>query len=105
MMLYLILLYIFIILFKVDLNVIRPLIEATTRGMKWLVDFIAGKIQLVSFDQSNNSVVIDLKISLILIKNHAVTPNLSFSSKVHWCSYSVSFAKAASEKIGAFIRS
>ena len=31
--------------------------------MKWLVDVIAGKIQLVSFDQSNNPVVIDLKMN------------------------------------------
>ena len=36
---------------------------AIIRGMKWLFDFIAGKIQLVSFDQSNNSVVIDLKMN------------------------------------------
>ena len=51
------------ILIKVDLSVIRPLFAATTRDMKWLVDFIAGKIQLDSFDQSNNSVVIDLKMN------------------------------------------
>ena len=24
-------------------------------GKKWLIDFIAGKTQLVSFDQSNNT--------------------------------------------------
>ena len=31
-------------------------------GKKWLVDFNAGKIQLVSFDQSNNTGSIDVKI-------------------------------------------
>ena len=31
-------------------------------GKKWLVDFIAGKTQLVSFDQSNSSGSIDVKM-------------------------------------------
>ena len=31
-------------------------------GMKWLVDFNAEKIQLVSFDQSNNTGAIDVKM-------------------------------------------
>ena len=31
-------------------------------GSKWLVDFNAGKTQLVSFDQSNNTVAIDVKL-------------------------------------------
>ena len=31
-------------------------------GRKWLVDFSAGKIQLVSFDQSNNTGAIDVKM-------------------------------------------
>ena len=31
-------------------------------GKKWLVDFIAGKTQLVSFDQSNNNVSIDVEM-------------------------------------------
>ena len=29
---------------------------------KWLVDFNAGKTQFVTFDQSNNSDVIDVKM-------------------------------------------
>ena len=29
---------------------------------KWLVDFNAGKTQLISFDQSNNFGVIDVKM-------------------------------------------
>ena len=32
-------------------------------GKKWLVDFNAGKIQLVSFDRSNNTGSIDVKIN------------------------------------------
>ena len=31
-------------------------------GRKWLVDFNAGKTQLVSFDQSNNTGAIDVKM-------------------------------------------
>ena len=31
-------------------------------GRKWLVDFNAGKIQLVLFDQSNNNSAIDVKM-------------------------------------------
>ena len=31
-------------------------------GKKWLVDFNAGKTQLVSFDQSNNTGAIDVKM-------------------------------------------
>ena len=32
-------------------------------GKKWLVDFNAGKTQLVSFDQSNNNCSIDVKMN------------------------------------------
>ena len=31
-------------------------------GRKWLIDFNAGKTQLVSFDQSNNNGAIDMKM-------------------------------------------
>ena len=77
-------LYLTMILFKVDISVIKILIGATTRGMKWFVDFIAGKIQLLSFDQSYNLVVIDQKISQILMKSHPIMPNLLFSFKLRW---------------------
>ena len=40
-------------------------------GRKWLVDFNAGKTQLVSFDQSNNTGAIDVKMNGSVIgKNH-----------------------------------
>ena len=32
------------------------------RGRKWLVDFNAGKTQVVSFDRSNNIGAIDVKM-------------------------------------------
>ena len=38
---------------------------------KWLVDFNAGKTQVVSFDWSNNTGAIDVKMmGLFLKKNH-----------------------------------
>ena len=66
-------------------------------GKKWLVDFNAGKTQLVSFDQSNGS-VLEEKSSFKML-------GLTFSSKLDWGSYIISIAKTASKKIGALIRS
>ena len=41
------------------------------QGRKWLVDFNAGKTQLVSFDQSDNTVAIDIKMGRsVLEENH-----------------------------------
>ena len=37
-------------------------------GSKWLVDFNAGKSQLVSFDQSNNTGAIDVKMDLSVVE-------------------------------------
>ena len=40
-------------------------------GKKWLVDFNAGKTQLVLFDRSNNNSSIDVKMEgIFLRKNH-----------------------------------
>ena len=36
--------------------------ETLNWGKKWLVDFNAGKTQLVSFDSSNNTASIDVKM-------------------------------------------
>ena len=36
--------------------------DAVDWGKKWLVDFSAGKTQLVSFDQCNNNGCIDVKM-------------------------------------------
>ena len=76
-------------------------------GGKWLVDFNAGKTQLVSFDQSINTGAIDLKIdgSVLEEKSPFKILGLSFSSKLDWGSYLISIANTVSKKIRAFIRS
>ena len=76
-------------------------------GRKWLVDFNAGKTQLVPFDRSKNTGVIDVKMdgSVLEAKTSFKMLGLTFSSKLDWGSYIVSIAKTASKKIGALIRS
>ena len=76
-------------------------------GRKWLVDFNAGKTQLVSFDQSKNTGTTDVKMDGIVLeeKTSFKMLELTFSSKLDWGSYIVSIAKTASKKIGALIRS
>ena len=76
-------------------------------GRKWLVDFNAGKTQLVLFDWSKNTGAIDLKMdgSILEEKTSFILLGLTFSSKLDWGSYIVSPAKTASKKIGALIRS
>ena len=76
-------------------------------GKKWLVDFNAGKTQLVSFDRSNNNSSIDVKMggSILEEKSSFKMLRLTFSSKLDWGSYITSIAKTASKKIGALIRS
>ena len=72
-------------------------------GKKWLVDFNAGKTQLVSFDRSNNNGSIDVKMdgSVLEEKSSFKMLGLTFSSKLDWGSYIISIAKTASKKIGA----
>ena len=72
-------------------------------GRKWLVDFSAGKTQLVSFDRSKNTGAIDVKMNGFVLEEKML--GLTFSSKLDWGSYIVSIAKTASKKIGAFTRS
>ena len=76
-------------------------------GMKWLVDFNAGKTQLVSFDRSNNNGSIDGKMGGAILdeKSSFKMLGLTFSSKFDWGSYIISIVKNASKKIGALIRS
>ena len=76
-------------------------------GKKWLVDFNAGKTQLVSFDRSNNNGSIDVKMdgSFLEEKSYFKMLGLTVSSKLDWGSYIISIAKTASKKIGALIRS
>ena len=54
-------------------------------GRKWLVDFNSGKTQLVLFDQSNNTVAIDVKEDGSVLKEKSsfnMLVVLSFSSKL-----------------------
>ena len=76
-------------------------------GKKWLVDFNAGKTQLVSFDRSNNNGSIDVKMggSNLEGKSSFKMLRLTFSYKLDCGSYIISIAKTASKKIGALIRS
>ena len=78
-------------------------------GKKWLVNFNAGKTQLVSFDRSNNNGAVDVKMdgnsSVLEEKSSYKTLGLTFSSKLDWGSCFISIAKTASKKSGALIRS
>ena len=76
-------------------------------GKKWLVDFNAGKTQLVSFDRSNNNSSIDVKMdgSVLEEKSSFKMLGLTFSSKLDWGSYITSIPKTAHRKSGALIRS
>ena len=53
-------------------------------GRKWLVDFNAGKTQLVSFDWSNDTGTIDMKMdgSVFEEKSSFKMLGLTFSSKL-----------------------
>ena len=76
-------------------------------GRKQLVDFNAGKTQLVLFDRSKNTGAIDVKMvgSILEEKTSFKMLGLTFLSKLDQISYIVSIAKTASKKIGALIRS
>ena len=76
-------------------------------GRKWLVDFNAGKTQLVQFDRSKNTGAIDGKMdgSVLEEKTSFKMLELTFSSKLDWSSYIASIGKTASKKIGALIHS
>ena len=80
--------------------------DTVDRGSKWLVDFNAGKTQLVSFDRPKSTGAIDVKMNGSVLEEKASFKmlDLTFSSKLDWSSYIVSIAKTASKKIGALIR-
>ena len=64
--------------------------------IKWLVDFNVGKTQLVSFDWSYNTGVIDVKMDRFVFafeeKSSFKTLAFSFSSKLNWDSQIFSIA-------------
>ena len=55
-------------------------------GRKWLVDFNAGKTQLLLFDRFNNTGAIDVKMdgSVLEEKSPFKMLGLTFSSKLDW---------------------
>ena len=81
--------------------------ETVDCGRKWLVDFNAGKTQLVSFDRFKNTGAIDVKMdgSVLEEQSYFKMLGLTFSSKLDWGSYIISIVKTACKKIGALIRS
>ena len=72
-----------------------------------LVDFNSEKIYLVSFDRSNNTGAIEVKMDGSVLEEKASfkTLGLTFSFKLDRGSYIISITKTASRKIGALIRS
>ena len=73
---------------------------------KWLVDFKAGKSQLVLFDWSNSNGFIDVKIDGSVLEEKSSFKMLdTFSSNLDWGSYIICVAKTTSKKIGALIHS
>ena len=71
-------------------------------GKKWLVDFNAGKTQLVLFDWSNNNGSIDVKTDGSVLEEK---PSFKMLGLTFWGSYIISISKTASKKIEALIRS
>ena len=53
-------------------------------GRKWLVDFSAGKTQLVSFDRSNNTGSIDVKMDGSVFEEKPSFKMLGFTSLLNW---------------------
>ena len=82
------------------------LLDTVDWGKKWLVDFNAGKTQLVLFDRFNNNGSIDVKMdgSVLEEKSSFKMLGLTFFSKSDWGSYIISIGKTATNEIGALIR-
>ena len=71
-----------------------------------LVDFVDGKNQFVPFDQSSNTVAIDVLMDRSFLEEKSLFKmlGLTFSSELDWGSYITACAKTASKKIEALIR-
>ena len=78
-------------------------------GRKLLVDFNAAKTQLFSFDQSDNTGAIVVKMGgpILEEKSSFNMLGLTFSYKLDWVSYiiSIAIANTTFKKIGALSRS
>ena len=95
------------------LSVIRHLIcelkfdlgDTVDWSKKWLLDFNDGKTELVSFDQSNNTGSIHVKMDRCVfeVKPFFKMLWLTFSSKLDLGTYIISITKTVSKKIGVLI--
>ena len=76
-------------------------------GRKWFPEFNAGKSQILLFDWSSNTGLIDVKMDVSVTEEKMFLKMIgfSFSSKLDSGSYIISIAKAAFKKIGAMTRS
>ena len=75
-------------------------------GRKWLVGFNEGKSQLVSFDQSNNTGAIDVKMDGFVLeeKSSFKIPRLSFSCRLDWALILSLLLKLPARKMAYFGR-
>ena len=73
---------------------------------KKLVDFNSGKIQLISFDRSNKTSSIDVRMIGSVLEEKIIVKmlELTFSSKLDWGSYIISIVKTVTKKIETLIR-
>ena len=53
-------------------------------GKEWLVDFNAGKTQLVSFDRSNNAGSIDVEINGSVLEEKSSSKMVGRPSLLNW---------------------
>ena len=56
-------------------------------GRKWLADFNAGKTQLVSFDHSNNTGAIDMKMNNSVLEEKSFFKMLGSLSLLNWIGF------------------
>ena len=56
-------------------------------GRKWLADFNAGKTRLVSFDHSNNTGAIDMKMNSSVLEEKSFFKMLRSLSLLNWIGF------------------
>ena len=82
------------------------LLDTLDWSSKWLVNFNTGKTQLVSFDQSNNTGAIDVKMDGSVLEKKHLFKCWRCLSFLNWIGALItSIAKTTSKKIEALIRS
>ena len=85
---------------------IKPeILDTVVWGKKLLVDFNAGKIQLVLFDLSYNSDAVDVKMDGFVLEENHILRCWNCLSLINWIgsSFIVSNARNTSKKIGKLL--